>query len=103
MMKNINYDERAERTKLILELYTIADNWLEIDCAISSVILGTIAALKAGVSHELAVYLLDFSKACMNPEMKKRLIHNLNLIERQKQLIITSAQRRPIFVDDITK
>lgn len=103
MPKHVNYNERAERAKLILDLHAVAERWLDTDCAVSSVILGTIAALKAGVSHELAVYLLDFSKACMNPEIKSKLIYDINLIERQKQLVVTSTQRRPVFIDDITK
>lgn len=95
MPKHVNYAERAERAKLILDLHTIAERWLETDCAVSSVVLGAIAALKAGVSHELAIYMLDFSKACLSPEMKSKLIYDLNLLERQKELVIKSANHQP--------
>lgn len=100
MTKHVNYAERAERAKLILDLHSIAERWIDTDCAVSSVILGTIAALKAGVSHELAIYLLDFSKSCLSPEMKNRITADTNLIGRQAQLV---KQSRPTIIEDTSK
>lgn len=82
MQKCVNYDERAEQARLIIELRKVSSKWLEIDCTVSSILLGVIAALQAGVSKELAIYLLDFSKSCIADDARKKLNLELGLQRR---------------------
>jgi len=82
MQKRVNYDERAERARLIIELRTIASKWLEIDPPVASILLGVVSGLQAGVSRELALYLVDFTKTCLPEDKKKKLNLEIGLQRR---------------------
>jgi len=84
-----------KKSKLQIELWKLALEWLDVDCAVSSVLLGTIAALKIGASHELAIYLLDFSKSYMekNNADLDSVRDQISYAKKSAELQLSMAQR----------
>lgn len=84
-----------KKSQLQIDLWKLAIEWLDVDCAVSSVLLGTIAALKIGASHELAIYLLDFSKSCMEKRTADYdcVRDQIKYAEQSAELQLSMAQR----------
>jgi len=96
MTQNRTMDSNEEKkSQLQIELWKLALEWLDVDCAVSSVLLGTIAALKIGASHELAIYLLDFSKSYMekNKADFDSVCDQIKYAKQSAELQLSMAQR----------
>ena len=86
-MNEKNQTLRDELTKLALQ-------YVEEDCAVSSILFGALAAVKCGASHELAIYLIDFSREYLSPAVKKKLQVDLDAVKTQVYLAKRSLERK---------